>query len=167
MGVGPLVAAAGLALMTTVDADVSYFTGLLPPLLVFSLGLSMTVAPLTATVLAAADEGNAGTASGINNAIARTAGLLGIALVGALVAGRYGAEADTSVAAFHFAMVISAVLVALGGIAALIGIRNPERARCRPRGAPAASWPGRRARRRGSAGAWRPLRTRSPREPSA
>ena len=87
MGVGPLVAAAGLALMTTVDADVSYFTDLLPPLLVFSLGLSMTVAPLTATVLAAADEGNAGTASGINNAIARTAGLLGIALVGALVAG--------------------------------------------------------------------------------
>ena len=127
MGVGPLVAAAGLALMTTVGADVKYFTGLLPPLLVFSLGLSMTVAPLTATVLAAADEDNAGTASGINNAIARTAGLLGIALVGAIVAGRYGAEADTSVDAFHLAMGISAVLVALGGLAALIGIRNPER----------------------------------------
>ena len=127
MGVGPLVAAAGLALMTTVGADVEYFSGLLPPLLVFSLGLSMTVAPLTATVLAAADEDNAGTASGINNAIARTAGLLGIALVGAIVAGRYGAEADTSVDAFHLAMVISAVLVALGGLAALIGIRNPER----------------------------------------
>lgn len=127
MGVGPLIAAAGLALMTTVGTDVEYFTGLLPPLLVFSLGLSMTVAPLTATVLAAADEGNAGTASGINNAIARTAGLLGIALVGALVAGRYGAEADSSEAAFHFAMVISAVLVALGGVAALVGIRNPTR----------------------------------------
>ena len=93
----------------------------------FSLGLSMTVAPLTATVLAAADEGNAGTASGINNAIARTAGLLGIALVGALVAGRYGAEADASADAFHFAMAISAVLVALGGVAALIGIQNPGR----------------------------------------
>ena len=127
MGVGPLVTATGLALMTTVGTDVKYFTGLLPPLLVFSLGLSMTVAPLTATVLAAADEDNAGTASGINNAIARTAGLLGIALVGALVAGRYGAEADTSADAFHFAMGISAVLVALGGVAALIGIRNPER----------------------------------------
>ena len=127
MGIGPLVAATGLALMTTVDADVSYFTELLPPLLVFSLGLSMTVAPLTATVLAAADEGNAGTASGINNAIARTAGLLGIALVGALVAGRYGADADSSTEAFHFAMVISAVLVALGGVAALIGIQNPAR----------------------------------------
>ena len=127
MGVGPLVAAAGLALMLTLDADVSYFSDLLPPLLVFSLGLSMTVAPLTATVLAAADEGNAGTASGINNAIARTAGLLGIALVGAVVAGRYGAEADTSVDAFHLAMGISSVLVALGGLAALIGIRNPER----------------------------------------
>ena len=127
MGVGPLVAAVGLALMVTVDADVDYFTGLLPPLVVFSIGLAMTVAPLTATVLAAADEGNAGTASGINNAIARTAGLLGIALVGAVVAGRYGAEADTSVDAFHLAMAISAVLVALGGVAALVGIRNPER----------------------------------------
>lgn len=127
MGVGPLVAAAGLGLMLTVDADVAYFSGLLPPLLVFSLGLSMTVAPLTATVLAAADEGNAGTASGINNAIARTAGLLGIALVGAVVAGRYGAEADASVDAFHLAMGISAVLVALGGLAALVGIRNPGR----------------------------------------
>lgn len=87
----------------------------------------MTVAPLTATVLAAADEGNAGTASGVNNAIARTAGLLGIAVVGAIVAGKYGAEADTSADAFQLAMGISAVLVALGGVAALIGIRNPER----------------------------------------
>ena len=123
----PAVAAAGLALMVTVDADVRYLTGLLPPLLIFSLGLAMTVAPLTATVLAAADDGNAGTASGINNAIARTAGLLGIAVVGAIVAGRYGEQADTSVDAFHLAMIISAVLVALGGLAALIGIQNPER----------------------------------------
>ena len=87
----------------------------------------MTVAPLTATVLAAADEGNAGTASGVNNAIARTAGLLGIAVVGTIVAARYGGRSDSSQGAFHLAMGISAVLVALGGVASLVGIRNPAR----------------------------------------
>ena len=85
MGVGPLVAAAGLALFLRIDADVNYVTDLLPGLLVFALGLSMTVAPLTATVLADADESNAGIASGMNNAIARVAGLIAIAAVGALV----------------------------------------------------------------------------------
>ena len=77
MGVGPLVAAAGLLLVQRIAADVDYVTDVLPALLVFSLGLSMTVAPLTATVLADADESNAGIASGVNNAIARVAGLLG------------------------------------------------------------------------------------------
>jgi EmrB/QacA subfamily drug resistance transporter len=90
MGVGPLVAAAGLALFLRLDADVDYWTDLLPALLVFALGLSMTVAPLTATVLADADESNAGIASGVNNAIARVAGLVAIAGVGALVASAYG-----------------------------------------------------------------------------
>ena len=65
----------------------------------------MTVAPLTATVLSDADEHNAGIASGVNNAIARVAGLLGIAIVGAIVADRYGDAADSSsVDAFHLAM---------------------------------------------------------------
>src|SRR6185436_13881744 len=75
MGAGPLVAAAGLTLMLRLGADVDYWTELLPALLVFALGLSMTVAPLTATVLADADESNAGIASGVNNAIARAANL--------------------------------------------------------------------------------------------
>ena len=79
MGFGPLIAALGLALMLRIDAHVNYATDLLPALLVFSLGLSATVAPLTATVLADADESNAGIASGINNAIARVAGLLAVA----------------------------------------------------------------------------------------
>jgi len=127
MGLGPLVAASGLALMTTLDADLKYVTGLLPPLLLFGLGLSMTVAPLTSTVLAGADESNAGIASGVNNAIARLAGLLGIAIVGPIVASRYGDAADSSVGAFHLAMAIGAALVAIGGIAGLVGIRNPGR----------------------------------------
>jgi EmrB/QacA subfamily drug resistance transporter len=95
MGVGPLVAAAGLALFLPMDADVDYVTELLPGLLVFSLGLSMTVAPLTATVLADADENNAGIASGTNNAIARVASLVAIAAVGALVADGYGSKLES------------------------------------------------------------------------
>ncbi len=92
MGVGPLVAAAGLALFTRLDADVDYLTELLPGLLLFALGLAIVVAPLTATVLADADESNAGVASGVNNAIARAASLVAIAAVGALVASSFGSS---------------------------------------------------------------------------
>src|SRR5918998_585859 len=92
MGVGPLVAAVGLALFMRLDADVDYVTDLLPGLLVFALGLTIVVAPLTATVLADADEHNAGIASGVNNAIARAASLIAIAAVGALVAASFGAS---------------------------------------------------------------------------
>jgi EmrB/QacA subfamily drug resistance transporter len=95
MGLGPLVAAAGLLLLLRVDAEVSYAADVLPALLLFSTGLTATVAPLTATVLADADEENAGIASGVNNAIARAAGLLGIAAVGAVVAAQFsGAIGD-------------------------------------------------------------------------
>jgi EmrB/QacA subfamily drug resistance transporter len=92
MGFGPLVAAVGLASFMRLDADVDYLTDLLPGLLVFALGLSMTVAPLTATVLADADESNAGIASGVNNAIARVASLIAIAAVGAVVTSAYGSS---------------------------------------------------------------------------
>jgi hypothetical protein len=95
MGFGPLIAAAGLALMLRLDADVNYLTDLLPALLVFALGLSITVAPLTATVLADADEHNAGVASGVNNAIARVAGLVAIAGIGAVVAAAYGSSFES------------------------------------------------------------------------
>jgi EmrB/QacA subfamily drug resistance transporter len=94
MGLGPLIAALGLALMLRLDADLDYLTDLLPALVVFSLGLTATVAPLTATVLADADERNAGIASGINNAIARMAGLLAIAALGAIVAAQFGSTLD-------------------------------------------------------------------------
>src|ERR671919_936201 len=99
MGVGPLVTAAGLALFLRLDADVDYLTDLLPALLVFGLGLSMTVAPLTATVLADADDSNAGVASGVNNAIARVAGLIAIAAVGAVVAATFEARLEDEVGA--------------------------------------------------------------------
>ena len=77
MGWGPLVAACGLLLFQRVGTNVDYVSGMLPGLLLFALGLSMTVAPLTAAVLAGAETSQAGIASGVNNAIARVAGLLG------------------------------------------------------------------------------------------
>jgi hypothetical protein len=92
MGVGPLVAAVGLAMFLRLDADVDYLTELLPGLVLFSIGLAIVVAPLTATVLADADESNAGVASGVNNAIARAASLIAIAAVGALLASSFGSS---------------------------------------------------------------------------
>jgi EmrB/QacA subfamily drug resistance transporter len=98
MGVGPLVAAAGLAWFLRMGADVDYAVDVLPGLLVFSVGLAMTVAPLTMTVLADADEHNAGIASGINNAVARVAGLLAIAALGAVVAATFASSLNDSFA---------------------------------------------------------------------
>jgi EmrB/QacA subfamily drug resistance transporter len=90
MGAGPLLSAVGLLLLLRLDARFDYFTDLFPALLLFSLGLAATVAPLTATVLADADEHNAGIASAVNNAIARIAGLLAVAALGAVVAAQFG-----------------------------------------------------------------------------
>jgi EmrB/QacA subfamily drug resistance transporter len=89
MGFGPIVAAAGLALLMRLDMKADYVTELLPALVLFGLGLSMTVAPLTSTVLGAVEEKHAGVASGVNNAIARIAGLLAIAVLGAFVASQF------------------------------------------------------------------------------
>ena len=94
MGGGGLLASVGLLLMLRVSAEADYLTELLPALLVFSVGLAGTVAPLTATVLADADEEHAGIASGINNAIARAAGLLGVAALGAVIAAQFSAALD-------------------------------------------------------------------------
>ena len=98
MTVGPLLVSAGFLLMLRLDADASYAADLLPALVVYSLGLAVTVSPLTATVLADADETDAGIASAVNNAIARTAGLLATAAVGAVLASAYAAKLDDAVA---------------------------------------------------------------------
>jgi EmrB/QacA subfamily drug resistance transporter len=121
MGAGPLVAGAPLVFLTRMGEHFSYWTELLPIILVFSAGLSMIVAPLTATVLADADERDAGIASGVNNAVARIAGLLGIAVVGAAIAGG-GNRLDLS--GFRLSMAITAALVAAGGAIGFAGIRN-------------------------------------------
>jgi EmrB/QacA subfamily drug resistance transporter len=121
MGAGPLIAAAGLAWLARVEPHSSYVRDLLPPVLIFAVGLSLTVAPLTATVLADASGGDAGIASAVNNAVARVAGLLGIAIVGLAVSGS-GNQLD--VHGFHLSMLVTALLVGAGGAIGAIGIVN-------------------------------------------
>jgi EmrB/QacA subfamily drug resistance transporter len=89
MTFGPLIGSAGLFVLRGVDTHPDYVREVLPGILLFALGLSMTVAPLTATVLSSVAPQHAGIASGVNNAVARVAGLLGIAVVGAVVASSF------------------------------------------------------------------------------
>jgi EmrB/QacA subfamily drug resistance transporter len=131
MGAGPLIAACGVLLLLRTGMDTRYLTDLLPGLLVFGLGLTLTVAPLTATVLADADESDAGIASAINNAVARIAGLIGVSFLGVVISstlvGDTFAANSESVRAFHEVLVICAALLAAGGLAGAIGIVNPRR----------------------------------------
>jgi len=94
MSAGPAVAGIGLLLLTRVDAHPDYLTTILPAVLVFALGLAATVAPLTAAVLGSVEPGHSGLASGANNAVARIAGLLAIAAVGAVVAASFVSQLD-------------------------------------------------------------------------
>lgn len=122
--VGPLGIAAGMLLMTRIDPGDSYVSTVLPAVLVFGAGLVLVVAPVTATVLAAADARHAGIASGINNAISRVGGLLAVAilpLVGGLTGDAfYDPAAMTD--GFHMAMTATAALAALGGLIAWLTI---------------------------------------------
>jgi EmrB/QacA subfamily drug resistance transporter len=126
MSVGPLIAAAGLAWMGRIGADSSYLGAVLPPVLLFGLGLACTVAPLTATALSAAPNHLAGVASAINNDVARTGSLLAVAVLPPL-AGITQRAGDLSIAlakGFPWAVLIAAATCAAGGIVAAVGIRN-------------------------------------------
>ena len=128
MTLGPLGVAAGFALFTRIGPGASYLVDILPASLVYGLGLTLTVAPLTSTVLAAAPAEHAGIASAVNNDVARTAGLLAVAVL-PVVAGISGADALEPVrfaAGFRTAMTIAAVLCAAGGVLSWLAIRNPE-----------------------------------------
>jgi EmrB/QacA subfamily drug resistance transporter len=122
MSLGPIVAGLSVIAFTRLTPDVDYWTDLLPALLVFSVGLSATVAPLTTTVLADAGPGDAGVASGVNNAVARIAGLLAIAVLGIAAAG--GSD-HLTMHGFHVTMAVVAGLLICGGLIGAIGIRNP------------------------------------------
>ena len=124
MALGPIVAGVAVVAYTWLPQDVNYWVDILPALLVFALGLSLTVAPLTTTVLADAGPCDAGVASGVNNAVARIAGLLAIAILGILAAG--GGD-HLTVHGFHVTMGAVAGLLVCGGLIGAIGIRNPAR----------------------------------------
>jgi EmrB/QacA subfamily drug resistance transporter len=98
MGIGPLVGAVGLLGMIRVDVGADYIATVLPALLAFGLGLAMTVAPLTTTVLDSVEERRAGIASGVNNAVSRVAGVLAIAVLGAVVSAQFASSLDERVA---------------------------------------------------------------------
>jgi len=120
MGAGPVVAALGFLSFLMIDSSVDYWTQVLPGVLIFGLGLSMTVAPLTAAILGAISAKQAGIGSAVNNAIARIAGLLGIAAIG-LVTGPV-----LELGGFQRGIIAMVVLLVIGGIISAVGIRNPE-----------------------------------------
>jgi MFS family permease len=123
MGAGPLVAAAGLLLFQLIGLRVDYVSEVLPGLLVFSLGLSMTVAPLTSAVLQGAEK-EAGIASGVNNAVARLAGLLAVAVLPGLAGITAAQEGIGFGPGFAAALRIAAGLCVAGAVIAFITIRT-------------------------------------------
>jgi len=123
MALGPILAGLSVLVYTRLPQDLDYWVDIFPALLVFSVGLSLTVAPLTTTVLADAGPGDAGVASGVNNAVARVAGLLAIAVLGITAAG--GGD-QLTVHGFHITMGAVAALLIGGGLIGAIGIRNPS-----------------------------------------
>jgi EmrB/QacA subfamily drug resistance transporter len=119
MTVGPLLMGAGTLLLLTVSEPFDYWWQVFPSMVVFGLGLAVTVSPLTAAILGAADPMRSGIASAVNNAVARVAGLLSIAAVAAITGGALDLDG------FHRAAIVTAALLVAGGLASLAGIRNP------------------------------------------
>jgi EmrB/QacA subfamily drug resistance transporter len=127
MTAGPLVAAAGLLLLRRIGPGASWLADVLPGVAVFGAGLALTVAPLTATVLGSAPDRYAGAASGVNNAVARAAGLLSVALIPGLagIAGADYTDPAAFGAGFRTAMLISASLLVAAGAVSFALVRSP------------------------------------------
>lgn len=125
MTVGPLVGALGVALLSRIGPDASYVADVLVPVTLLGAGLTLTVTPLTATVLDAVEEARAGLASGVNNAVARTGGLLLVAALPALTSLASGGFSEPAALqpAYRTAMLICAALLAVGGVVAAVAIR--------------------------------------------
>jgi EmrB/QacA subfamily drug resistance transporter len=129
MALGPVVAGAGLALLTRVGRDSPYLGTVLPGVLVFSLGVSLMVAPLTSTVLSAGGEEHAGVSAAVNNAVARIAGLIAVAVIPAAagISATGALDASSFTDGFGRGMWIAAAVCAAGGLLAAATIRNPPR----------------------------------------
>ncbi len=120
MAVGPLVAATGYVLMMTARAPFDFWTQMLPGLVVFGFGMSITVSPLTAAILAAVDPAQSGIGSAVNNAISRIAGLIAVAFMGVICGG------VVDFAGFRRGALVIACLFAVAGIVSAVGIRNAQ-----------------------------------------
>ncbi len=118
MAVGPIVAGVGVLLMVTATVPTNYWLQILPGILLFGLGLSMTVAPLTSAILGSIQSSQAGVGSAVNNAVSRIAGLLSVAMIGIFIG------TTMTLGGFHTGMIICAVLLVVGGIISAIGIQN-------------------------------------------
>ncbi|HEX4490675.1 MAG TPA: MFS transporter [Acidimicrobiia bacterium] len=124
MTVGPLVVGAGLLLLTRAQPGQSYLSGVLPGAVVFAIGLTITVAPLTTAVLAAVDDHHVGVGSAFNNAVARVAGLLAVAVLPLVATLDTSSSIATFDRGYRHSMVICAAICALGGVIALLTIRR-------------------------------------------
>ena len=121
MGLGPIVAGVSLVFLARLPSDLDYWADLLPPLIGFAVGLAATVAPVTTTVLSDAGPGDAGIASGINNAVARVGGLVAIAAIGIAAS---GGTAHLTLHGFHVSMVLTAIVICVGGVIGGALVRN-------------------------------------------
>ena len=128
MSVGPLLMAVGLALYARIDASGNYLLEVLPAVLLFGFGLSITVAPLTATALSSAPEERTGLASAVNNTVARTGSLLAVAILPALagITGDSYLHPAVFESGFQRAALIAAVVCGGAGLLAAATIRNPR-----------------------------------------
>ena len=120
MTVGPITMGVGALLLLTVSTDFSYWWQVLPSMIVLGAGLALTVAPLTSAILGSIGPERSGIASAVNNAVARVAGLIAIALLATIVGGALDLDG------FHRAAIVTAALMIAGGITSFLGIRNPE-----------------------------------------
>jgi len=121
MTLGPLLASIGYVTFLSMEESVNYFTQVLPGVVLFSVGMSMTVAPLTSAILGAISAPQAGIGSAVNNAVSRIAGLITVALLGVIVVGPLNVEN------FHRAIIVTAALLFTGALVSFVGIRNPAR----------------------------------------
>ncbi len=124
MASGPLVAAAGFLYMLRIQTPINYALELLPGVLLFGLGLSVTVSPLTSAILGSIDSRQSGVGSAINNAVARISGLIAVATIGIITG------STVTLVGFRRGLILMVALLVAGGVISAIGIQNssqPER----------------------------------------